>query len=126
LMALFGAPLAQVDHAARAVQAALALQACVQQGKAGMLQCGIGIHTGEAVVGNIGSQRRLEYTAIGDTVNLAFRVEEQAAPRQILISQTTYERVQGLIEVREIGPLQVKGRRGAVVVYEGLAMLDGG
>jgi adenylate cyclase len=124
LMALFGAPLAQQDHAVRAVQAALALQAAVQQANDGTLQYGIGIHTGEAVVGNIGSQRRLEYTAIGDTVNLAFRLEEQAAPGQILISQATFERAQGLIRAREIGPSPVKGRREAVVLYEVLAMLE--
>jgi len=118
LMVLFNTPLPQVNHAARAVRAALALQACAQQVNDGALRYGIGIHTGEAVVGNVGSQRRLDYTAIGDTINLASRLESLAAPGQILISQATYEHVRGEIQAREIGPSLVKGRREPVTVYE--------
>jgi adenylate cyclase len=118
LMALFGAPLPQASHAAQAVRAALALQACAQQVNDGTLQYGIGIHTGEAVVGNIGSQRRLDYTAIGDTVNLASRLESLATPGQILISQATYEHTQDEIQAREIGPSLVKGRQEPVIVYK--------
>jgi len=126
LMVLFNAPLSQADHAARAVRAALALQAGTQQMNDDSLQYGIGIHTGEAVVGNVGSRRRLEYTAIGDTVNLAARLEEQAAPGQILISRATYEQVRGLVQAREIGPLRVRGRQEPVVVYQVLGLtVDG-
>jgi len=126
LMALFNTPLPQADHAARAVRAALALQANAQQVNDGAaLQYGIGINTGEAVVGNVGSQRRLEYTAIGDAVNLAARLETLAAPGQILISRATYEQVRGEILAREIGPSLVKGRQRAVIVYEVLGVLDG-
>lgn len=119
LMALFGAPLPSRDHAIRAVRAAVALQACAREvNDDNALRYGVGIHTGEAVVGNVGSQRRLDYTAIGDTVNLSCRLEGQAAPGQILISQATYEQVRGEVQAREIGPVSVKGRHEAVVVYE--------
>ena len=119
LMALFNTPLLQADHAARAVRAALAMQANAQQVNDGAaLQYGIGINTGEAVVGNVGSQRRLEYTAIGDAVNLAARLETLAAPGQILISRATYEQVRGEIQAREIGPSLVKGRQEPVTIYE--------
>ncbi|MEA3340653.1 MAG: adenylate/guanylate cyclase domain-containing protein [Chloroflexota bacterium] len=119
LMALFGAPLPSRDHALRAVRAAVALQACAREvNNDDALRYGIGIHTGEAVVGNVGSQRRLDYTAIGDTVNLSCRLESVAAPGQILVSRATYEQVRGEVQAREIGPISVKGRQEAVVVYE--------
>jgi len=126
LMALFGAPLPSRDHAIQAVRAAVALQACAQEvNNDDALRYGIGIHTGEAVVGNVGSQRRLDYTAIGDTVNLSCRLESVAAPGQILISRATYEQVQGEVQAREIGPVSVKGRQEAVVVYEVLGARAG-
>jgi len=120
IMLLFNAPLPQADHAQRAIQAALAMQSAVAQLNEGQetLRYGIGIHTGPAVVGSIGSRRRLEYTAIGDTVNLTSRLEGAAEAGQILISRATYERVKEQVQVREIGPLQVKGRQEAVEVYE--------
>ncbi|RLC99163.1 MAG: hypothetical protein DRI77_03430 [Chloroflexi bacterium] len=126
LMALFGAPLPRRDHAIQAVRAAVALQACAQEvNDDDALRYGIGIHTGEAVVGNVGSRRRLDYTAIGDTVNLSCRLESVAAPGQILISRTTYEQVRGEVQAREIGPVSVKGRHEAVVVYEVLGARAG-
>lgn len=118
LMAMFNAPLPQADHALRAVRAALALLEGARQEGESPLQYGVGIHTGEAVVGNVGSQRRLEYTAVGDTVNLAARLEEWATPGQILISRATYEQIRDVVRVREIGSLHLRGLQEPVTMYE--------
>jgi class 3 adenylate cyclase len=102
IMALFGAPDAQPDHAARAVRSAIAMVDGVRRqsgawermGFAGM-RIGVGVHTGTAVVGTIGSPTRLDYTAIGDTVNAAARIEAETKPRatDILLSETTHEAI---------------------------------
>jgi adenylate cyclase len=96
LMALFGAPTVSPDDACNAVAAAVAMQRQVQSindelRREGLdeIQVGIGLHTGEATVGYIGSERRSEYTAIGDTVNLAARLESNALPGQILMTEAT-------------------------------------
>ncbi|MNR56031.1 Adenylate cyclase 1 [compost metagenome] len=79
----------------------------------------MGINSGPAVVGNIGSEDlRLDYTAIGDTVNLSARLESNAKPGQILISEQTYERVKGLFNIESIGEIKVKGKEKPVAVYE--------
>lgn len=126
IMALFGAPLSYGDDAARAVRAALEMQerALVLspswEARCGRpLRIGVGINTGEAVVGSIGAERRLEYTAIGDTVNLASRLEGVTKDFKvsIVISQTTYKEVQGLFSTRLLGEIQVKGREAPVKVY---------
>ncbi len=87
LLAFFGAPLHQPDHALRAVQAALEIQRAIadfnkyrRQHGAITLEIGIGINSGEAIVGNIGSERRMEYTVIGDMVNVAQRLQTCAQP----------------------------------------------
>ena len=123
MMVLFGAPLEQPDHAERAVRAALAMQAaaaevsaCREEG-ACEIAYGIGLATGPAVVGHIGSSRRLDYTAIGDTVNLASRLEGQAPPGTIWINQTAYEAVKEIAEVERLRPVQVKGKVRPVPVY---------
>jgi len=79
---------------------------------------GIGINSGPAVVGNIGSQERLDYTAIGDTVNLAARLESNAKPGQILISKETYERVKERFQVTTLDPIKVKGKENLVQIYQ--------
>ena len=96
LMALFGAPTATADDANNALHAAVAMQRSVksinEELKAEGLKeigIGIGLHTGEATVGYIGSERRSEYTAIGDTINIASRIEGQAKPGQILVTAAT-------------------------------------
>lgn len=120
IMLLFNAPLPQADHAQRAIQAALVMQSAIVQLDEGSEtpQYGIGIHTGPAVVGSIGNRRRLEYTAIGDTVNLAARLESVAQAGQVLISQATYDQVKEQVLVQEIGPLSVKGRQEPVMTYQ--------
>jgi class 3 adenylate cyclase len=87
-------------------------------GPADRLQFGIGVHTGEAIVGNVGSPERLDYTAMGDSVNLAKRLQEVAAPMQILLSDSTYDLVSDYVQVNELDPIQVKGRTQYTKVYE--------
>jgi adenylate cyclase len=127
VMAWFNAPVPQPDHTLRAVRAALDLRAAIRKLHSELppeaqLSFGVGIHYGEAVLGWIGTEKRLEYTAIGDSVNTAKRIQENAARNQILISKEAYERVKDLLEVRPFTPLQVKGKRELVDVYEVLGL----
>jgi class 3 adenylate cyclase/DNA-binding response OmpR family regulator len=122
VMALFNAPEYQDDHVFRAVDSALALQRAIAEhnassGDAG-LTFGIGIHLGEAVVGNIGTTKAMNYTAIGDTVNVAKRLQEHAEPGQVLISAEVYEQLGDSAQVNEVGEIAVKGRHQPVKVYE--------
>lgn len=125
VMSIFGAPIAQEDHAERAIQAALEMKR-----KSGRLSeemeerygrtvlLGIGINSGPAVIGNIGSHNRLDYTAIGDTVNLAARLVSYAKPGQILISSETYERVKDKFRCTALEPIKVKGTENPVQIYQ--------
>jgi adenylate cyclase len=126
IMALYGAPFDQPNHAEQAVRTALEFQEQVKflserwEAKCGArLRNGVGINTGEAVVGTIGSRQRLEYTAIGDTVNLASRLEsltkEFLAPT--IVSQNTYEEVKHLFYARYLGEVKVKGKEIPVKIY---------
>jgi adenylate cyclase len=131
MMVLFGAPLAQADHAERAVRAALGMQRAAktiseQSGdRRTRFVYGIGITTGQAVVGHIGSRRRLDYTAIGDTVNLASRLEGVAPPDTILIGQATWRRVQHMAVAERLDPVQVKGKARPVPVYRLTGLQEG-
>ncbi|MBN1314384.1 MAG: GAF domain-containing protein [Anaerolineales bacterium] len=124
VMALFNTPfLSQADHAMRAIRTALAIQYDVNALQKSLppnqyLQMGIGIHTGEAVLGNIGSPDRLDYSAIGDAVNVAKRLQESAGPGQILISQAVFEQTRDWIEAAPLEPVRFKGRQTAEQVYE--------
>lgn len=127
-MALFNAPLDLEAHAFKAVQAAWAmkqgaipLQKKLEEKFGRFIQFGIGINTGEAVVGNIGAAFRMDYTAIGDTVNTAARLESNAKPGQILMSQSTYERVKDRVDATYMGEYTVKGKTMGIPVYQ----LDG-
>jgi len=127
VMAWFNAPLPQADHTLRAVRAALDLKSAVEKLHAELppeahLSFGVGIHYGEAVLGWIGTEKRLEYTAIGDSVNTAKRIQENAARNQILISKEAYERVKDQVEANPCAPLKVKGKSEAVDVYEIVGM----
>jgi PAS domain S-box-containing protein len=123
IMAWFNAPIQQPDHTIRAVHAAMGLKAAVEKLHAEMppeaqLSFGVGIHYGEAILGWVGTEKRLEYTAIGDSVNTAKRIQENAAMNQILISQAAFERVRNQVDVNSCIPLHVKGKSEAVDVYE--------
>ena len=129
VMAVFGAPMAHPDHSARAIRTALAMQEGitglnerrVRDGKEA-ISVGIGVSAGEAVAGTVGTEDRMEYTVIGDSVNLAARLESNAKPGQILISHRTYERVRDLVDARPLGRIRVKGKEEEVEVYEVLGL----
>ncbi len=125
ILALFGAPLALEDAPRRAVQAALAIQRALARGGDDLramggvsLEVRIGIHSGLVVFGRIGNDLRVEYTAIGDTMNVAARLQTLAAPGAVAISDATYRLAGPFFEVRDLGTHVVKGRTDPVHVYE--------
>ncbi len=123
VMAIFNAPLAQADHALRAARAALAMRDAVVQvhkrlAKELRLHYGLGIHTGDAIVGNVGTTQQMNFTAIGDAVNLAKRLQENAAGGQILLSRATYALVCDHVHAKELATLKVKGRTQMEDVWE--------
>jgi adenylate cyclase len=134
IMAIFGAPVPTPNDPVNAVRAAVKMRRAlanlnerlVARGQPA-LRTGIGIHTGEVVAGNIGSERRMEYTVIGDAVNLASRLESNTKEvgADILISEDTYELTKHTIEARSVREITVKGRAKPVMTYEVLGMADG-
>jgi len=109
VMALFGAPVPAADDVQRAVQAAINMQ------RSARTPIGVGLHTGNAVVGNIGSAQRLQYTAIGDTVNVAARLVSLASPGQIIVSEEIRNLAGGSFQ--PLGAVELKGRRQKVNAY---------
>ena len=123
VMALFGAPVDQADHAERAVDCALAIRRRVlalNRATASDLpfEIGIGIHTGRVAAGCVGTAERLEYTVLGDTVNVAARLESKAAAGQVLVSTQTRQQVAGRFRMKPVGSLALKGRAEAVDAFE--------
>jgi adenylate cyclase len=121
IMAVFGAPRPAADDADRAVLAARQLLEQVallnaQPGVSWPLSVSIGLATGDVVAGNIGSERRLEYTVIGSAVNLAQRLQSIAEPNQILADARTYEKVRGQVGATR-RTARIKGRVGVTTVY---------
>ena len=122
-MAWFNAPILQADHALRSIRAALGIRKAVtalydELPQEFHLSFGVGIHFGDAVLGLVGSEKQLEYTAIGDSVNTAKRIQENASAGQILISYEVYKQVSDLIQVRQVEPINAKGKRKPVGVFE--------
>ncbi len=122
VMAWFNAPIPQPDHTLRALRAALAIRDVVHSIHAKMppqlrLSFGMGIHVGEALLGLVGSQRRLDYTAIGDSINTAKRLQENAEQGQILVSAEAVARVREWIVADELPPIQVEGKEQPIKVY---------
>jgi PAS domain S-box-containing protein len=127
VMAWFNAPIPQKDHTLRAVRAALAIRSAIEKLHqkllpAAHLSFGVGIHYGEAILGLVGTEKRLEYTAIGDSVNTAKRVQENSAKNQILISREAYERVKKEVKAKAFTPMNVKGKTQPIEVYEVLGL----
>ena len=123
VMAWFNAPIPQPDHTLRAVRAAVTLRNAVLRLHSEMpteakLSFGVGIHYGDAVLGLIGTEKRLEYTAIGDCVNTTKRLQENAWHNQIVISEVAYQRVRDAVRALPMEPILVKGKREPIPVYE--------
>ena len=125
IMALFGAPLAHEDHAVRACYAALRMQESVKKyaeevrrSHAAVVKIRVGLNSGEVVVRAIGSDLRMDYTAVGQTTHLAARMEQLADPGAIVITPETLALVEGYVEVKSLGPVPVKGLADPVEVYE--------
>ena len=134
IMALFGAPLAHENHAVRACYAALRMQERVTRYAAEArrshgvnVQIRVGLNSGEVVVRAIGSDLRMDYTAVGQTVHLAARMEQMAKPASILATEPTVALVRGRVATRALGPVPVRGLQAPVDVHEisgAVTMLD--
>ena len=125
IMALFGAPIAHEDHAQRAVHAALGIQRTLagyeedlQRRRGITFQVRQGLNTGLVVVGSIGTDLRMDYTAVGDTTNVAARLEQGADPGRIVISAATHRLVAGYFYTRPLGELALKGKAEPVPAWE--------
>ena len=123
VMAWFNAPIPQQDHTLRAVRAALGIKNGVnklhdQLKTDALLTFGVGIHFGEAVLGLVGTEKRLEYTAIGDSVNTAKRIQENSKPGQILISDEAFRQVSDKVVVQPVEAVDAKGKSKPLNVFE--------
>ena len=124
IMAVFGAPYPQQDHAQRAVQVALDMRQRLnelntERGGSAPIQMRMGIHSGRALSGPIGSEKRREFTVLGDTVNIASRIESMVAKAgQIIIGGRTHDLVKGKFEMTDLGKVTLKGKSKTVQVYE--------
>ncbi len=124
LMAVWGAPVAQEDHATRALAAAEDMMRFLETANEEWkekydveIRLGIGVNSGEAIVGNIGSDKRMEYTVIGDVVNVAARLEAIAAPNQVLVAETTKALCGDAFVLKHLGAKKLTGRKNETDVY---------
>src|SRR4051812_4401320 len=125
IMALFGAPIAHEDHAVRACYAALRMQDSARRYADGArrshgieVQLRVGMNSGDVVVRSVGSDLRMDYTAVGQTTHLAARMEQLATPGSILLAPATLQLAEGYVQVRTLGPITVKGLSEPVEAYE--------
>lgn len=126
VMAAWGVPMeSEAFDAVEAVSAALEIQELIKsetrsffKGKASKLTVGIGLHTGPLVAGNLGSSRRLNYSVIGDTVNVAARLEAVAKGGEVIITQDTRDRLDGQFKLKELDPVSVKGKKERIHVFK--------
>jgi adenylate cyclase len=130
VLGVFGVPIFHADHAERAVKAAVAMQKKLQQraddnSNPLLSRIGIGINTGVVVSGNLGSQVKMEYTVIGDTVNVASRLNSLAGSGEIIISKSIYELTKNVISVKPLPPQKLKGRSEPVEVFQVLDIKEG-
>jgi class 3 adenylate cyclase len=130
VMALFNTPLLEEkEHTWRAVQTAWTLKRAVEDHyrkitSDAQLFVGVGICTGEAVVGNVGAERRMEYTAIGNPINLAFHLQGRAKPGQILMCQSAWEVVKDRVHANSLIVEGIKGHQTSTLAYELLGLVD--
>jgi class 3 adenylate cyclase len=124
IMAVWGAPVAQDDHAERALAAAEDMMRFLETANEEWkekydveIRLGIGVNSGEAIVGNIGSSKRMEYTVIGDVVNVAARLEAIAQPNQVLVSESTKELVGDAFALQKLGSRKLTGRATETAVF---------
>lgn len=124
VMAVYNAPLDVPDYCLRAARTGLDIVKAIENLNVTLekdlgirLSCGVGVHCGKAVVGNIGCSYRMDYTAIGDVVNVAERLESVAKGGQVLISSSLYEQLQGRVRVEYMGEQSLKGRQDKIKVY---------
>ncbi len=129
VMAFWGAPVEQKNASLKAVSSGLEIQERLkrfnierEKNNEDPISVGIGISTGEVIAGSVGTRRRMEYTVIGDPVNLAERIERVSERGQVYISEKTYLQVKNYCLIRSLEPIKVKGREQAVSVYEVLGM----
>ncbi len=122
IMAFYGAPIAGPDDVWRAVQSGLEMQAVFDDlvrgaGHLAGLGLGVGLHSGEATVGNVGAENVMDYTVVGDVANVAKRLTEEAQPGQVLVSEATYGHVAGRVQATPLGQRVIRGRSEPVTVY---------
>lgn len=129
IMAIWGAPVATEDHALKALEAAEDMMRFLEAGRGRWreeygieMRLAIGINSGEAIVGNVGSRERMEYTVIGDVVNVAARLETIAAPDQVLLTAATLDEAGEDFDVRRLGERSLTGRSEGVEIYELVAL----
>ncbi len=129
ILAIFGVPHGKEDHAARAVACALSMQKALERLNTGMgekgfplLEMGIGVNTGEVIVGNIGSEIRMKYGVVGPAVNIAGRIESNTTGGQVLIGESTYDAVKDMVEVEGPYTFIMKGLGRPLVCYSVLAI----
>jgi adenylate cyclase len=130
LMALFGAPISYHDSARRAVDAAIEMRIKLSEINVrrelegeNPIDIGVSLHTGECIVGNIGTQQKMEYTAVGDVVNITSRLEElnKEFKTHVIITEATYQHVADFVKVRPLPEVQIRGRSEAIRIYEVLS-----
>ena len=120
IMVVFNAAVDQPDHALRSARAGLALQGAadgVSRGRTDWPRFRVGVNTGPAIVGNVGTEEQRSFTAIGDTTNLAARLQTAAEPGQVVVGHPTYLAIQAEMETEPIGELELKGKRAPVAAY---------
>jgi class 3 adenylate cyclase len=122
IVAMFGAPSRLVDSERRSIETAIEMQNRLKTIPVPWIKknfiTGIGISSGEVVVGNVGSPQHMDYTAIGDKVNIASRLQSMAKGEQILVSGKIYEATQNYFEFKKVGLVQVKGKKNPIEVFE--------
>ena len=131
VMAVFGAPFPQPDHADRALAAAAAMHRLQREinarwAEAGLpaFGLGLGLSTGEAAAALLGSAERLEYTVVGDTVNLSQRLQQLADPGETVLSEATLQALRTRVPATSLGPQHVKGREAPVTAYKIINQAD--